>query len=1331
MKPANPQRPPLVPIDSAPLLALQRDLAQVMARDAGRLRAHWQRVRSQAQAGTLTAPALTALREEIAKSLAQVQTRASSVPTLRWDQSLPVACAADRIIALIERHPVVVIAGETGSGKTTQLPKLCLAAGRGRRGLIGCTQPRRIAARSVARRVAEELATEVGGLIGFQVRFNDQVGERALIKFMTDGILLAETRSDRLLNAYDTLIVDEAHERSLNIDFLLGYLKRLLLRRPDLKLIVTSATIDTERFSKHFGDAPVVQVEGRGFPVSVRYRPPLAAAEVAAVGSGKGRASRAESAPEPLLAAVDEISRDDPLGDILVFLPGEREIRDAHDLLSRQRYRETEVLPLYARLSNRDQDRIFHPGTGRRIVLTTNVAETSLTVPRIRYVIDSGQARINRYSHRQKVQRLQIEAISQASANQRMGRCGRVGPGICYRLYDQADFLARPTYTDPEILRSSLAGVILTMLSLGLGAIEQFPFLEAPSERAINEGYAELLELGAITGDRRQLTAIGGQMARLPIDVKLARMLIAASALGALRELIVIAAFLSIQDPRERPAEARAAADAAQVGFSDPKSDFVGVQKLWAAYTLAHADLTQSKLRDWCERHFLSFMRMREWRELHRQLLVQCDALALPLAGTAASYEAVHRALITGLPSQLGRKDEKGIYHGPRGRRFNIFPGSGLAKSPPQWLLSATLLDTQKLYGITNAMIEPAWVIEQLPHLIKRSYQDPHWQRQRGQVQAFEQVSLFGLMLVERRPVHYGSIDPVAARAIFIAEALVPCEIDTRTPLMAHNRSVLAAAREEEARQRRHGLLRDEAALADWWEARLPAAIVTANALDAYLRRATPEQAQALQWQLQDVLAAGSSAAEQFPTQWLQGRERFRLSYVFDPGQADDGVTLHLPLAWLNAVAAERLDWLVPGLLEGKVAELIRALPKNLRRNFVPAPDFARAFIAAETSRDGNLYDVLGGYLQRITGVPVTRAEWHAAASQLAPHWRLRIVLQDQPQRSLAEGRDLIVLRQQFGERARGAFAEQTAADFAVTDLRTFPAQAIPEQVTAASGMRAYPALVDRGHRVDLAVFEQPDIARSAHVAGLHRLLRLALAEKHKQVRKSLALTPKLALAYTPLAAPEQLRDDIVEGALEDLLRRDPGNARTLEAFRSSADGIARQLSAEASERLHAVEASLVAYAELMPRLRPGLMGFASANLDDLREQLGRLLFPGFARQFSLPRLRELPRYLNAMRLRAERLAMDPRKDQARMLGVRDLEAQWRAALGRLGSPAAAADPQPLAGAAAGDPRRAAVEAIRWSIEELRVQVFAQELRTREVVSEKRIQRALEALAHD
>ncbi len=1338
--------------DQQELRALRQRLGEVMARDQARLRAALDRAEAKARVVAASssdatgANELESLKRAFQISSARRSGRAASVPAIKLDESLPVSRDAERIVELIRKHRVVVIAGETGSGKTTQLPKLCLAAGRGVAGMIGCTQPRRIAARSVARRVAQELGTEVGALVGFQVRFTDQVGDNTLIKFMTDGILLAETQNDRLLSAYDTLIIDEAHERSLNIDFLLGYLKRLLERRRDLKIIVTSATIDTDRFSKHFGDAPVVDVEGRSYPVEVRYRPAIT--EPAAPSNrpaGRSEADhRSGARSDPLADAVEEISREDPLGDILVFLPGEREIRDAHDALERRKFRETEVLPLYARLSARDQDRIFNPGPKRRIVLTTNVAETSLTVPRIRYVIDSGEARINRYSHRHKVQRLHIEPISQASADQRKGRCGRVGPGICYRLYDESDYLQRPRYTDPEILRSSLSGVILRMMNLGLGAIEQFPFLEPPGERATNDGYAQLLELAAISEDRRQLTAIGRQLARLPIDVKLARMLLESEKLGALREMIAIAAFLSTQDPRERPADARAAADAAHAQFVDPHSDFVGVLRLWAAYTLAHEELTQSKLRDWCESRFLSFMRMREWRELHRQLLLQTDELGWKLAAAdkPANFEALHRALISGLPGNLGHKDEKGIYHGPRGRRFQVFPGSAVAKSPPLWVLSATLLDTQKLYGITNARIEPQWAVEQAAHLIRRAHHDPHWDRKRGQVMAFEQITLFGLILVERRPVHYGSIDPVAARAIFIHEALVPCEIDLRARCIAHNRDVLAQARAEEAKQRRHGLLRDEAELAVWWDARLPTDIHNAAALEAYARRAKPEQLQALEWQLDDVLQSGSSDADRFPQHWnsgsdAQGRERCRLSYVFDPGKADDGVTLHLPLAWLNAVTQAQIGWLVPGLLEAKAAELIRALPKALRRNFVPAPDFARAFVEAQTTRTEILTTALGAYLRRVTGVEVPSVEWQVAESALPAHLRMRICLLDEGKQVLAESRDLNGLRQQYGERARAAFAEKAAGELAQEDLRAFPAEPIVHSVTAASGMHAFPALVDRVHRVDLAVFEQEAEARSAHAAGVRRLLRFALAEKLKQVRKQLPLGAKLALAYTPMASPEQLREDIAQGALDDLLALDSATARSLDAFRLSESTIARQLSLLAIERLNAVEAALAAYAELMPQLKSGLMGFAQANLEDLREQVAHLVFPGFARQFAIGRMRELPRYLKAMRLRAERLQNDPRKDQARMLIARDFELQlaqlksnWQR---RLPATDATANSPLIHSAAVDHPEAslAQIDAVRWAIEELRVQLFAQDLGTREPVSEKRIQRALEALARN
>ncbi|MEO6065442.1 MAG: ATP-dependent RNA helicase HrpA, partial [Lysobacterales bacterium] len=738
--------------------SLHRQLEEAQTRDRGRLIARL-RALDQGKVGPEDARRVQ-LATDIAASVARTTARRKLVPPFALDETLPVAREAERIVAAIHAHPVVIVAGETGSGKTTQLPKLCLAAGRGVRGLVGCTQPRRIAARAVARRVASELNTQVGGLVGYQVRFTEEVGEDALIKFMTDGILLAEIQSDPWLSRYDTLIIDEAHERSLNIDFLLGYLKLLLERRRDLKVIVTSATIDTARFAAHFGIAPVIDVEGRSFPVEVRWRPPARDAD----GDDDERAGTAA-----IVAAVDEITRSDALCDVLIFLPGEREIRDTHLALERRAYRSTEVLPLYARLSARDQDRVFNPGPGRRIVLATNVAETSLTVPRIRYVVDPGTARISRYSHRHKVQRLHIEPISQASADQRKGRCGRVADGVCVRLYEEADYATRPRFTDPELLRSSLAGVILRMLNLRLGDPAAFPFLDAPLERAWNDGYQQLFELGALASDRSSLSTIGRELASWPIDVALARMVVAARELKSLPEILVLAAFLSIPDPRERPAAARQAADAAHALFADKRSDFIGVLNLWREFQLAHAASTQARLREWCARHFVSFMRMREWRELHRQLLLVAREARLTVPDAqGASYEAIHRALLTGFPAQVARKDEHAEFRGTRGRRYVIFPGSALAKAPPLWLLSASLLDTGRLYAMTNARVESEWIEEQAAHLVQRRLFDPHWSRAAGRVLAYEQVTLLGLPLTERRRVNYASHDPAGARGLFL-----------------------------------------------------------------------------------------------------------------------------------------------------------------------------------------------------------------------------------------------------------------------------------------------------------------------------------------------------------------------------------------------------------------------------------------------------------------------------------------------------------------------------------------------------------------------------------
>ena len=1353
--------------DRAALEHGRRALDRALSRDRGRLHGLWLRW----QGKPADAGARQAFEQALNASIATRERRLSTVPAVTLDASLPIAREGDRIIELIRNHQVVVIAGETGSGKTTQLPKLCLAAGRGVAGMIGCTQPRRIAARAVARRVAEELKTELGRGVGFQVRFNDQVGEDTHVKFMTDGILLAEIASDRWLSAYDTIIVDEAHERSLNIDFLLGYLKQLLRKRRDLKVIVTSATIDTERFAKHFDDAPVISVEGRTYPVEVRYR----ALE------GEGEQAGERTVNEAIVGAVDEITRLDARGDVLVFLPGEREIRDAHQALERRKYRNTEVLPLYARLSNQDQDRVFNPGPNRRIVLATNVAETSLTVPRIRYVVDPGFARVKRYSPRNKLDRLHIEPISQASANQRKGRCGRVAEGICYRLYGEADFQARPEFTDPEIRRSSLAGVILRMLQLGLGRIEDFPFLEAPDERAIADGWQQLAELGAIDGERR-LTAIGRQMARLPVDVKLARMLVAAQAAGCLRPMLVIASFLGIQDPRERPADARGAADTAHAQFADGRSEFVGVLRLWDAYRQAHEDLTQSKLRDWCGRHFLGFLRMREWRELHRQLRLLCEELgwkeedadaamaplldgsrappvarddaaavkatrgqlhraarlaregkteAAPVAVRAqqdqapagggfservraGAYQTLHRALIAGLPTQIGHRTEKGDFQAPRQRRFLPFPGSPLSKRPPPWLLAANLLDTQKVWGMTLAAIEPDWVIAELPHLLLRRHFDPHWSRAQGQVLASEQISLFGLVLAPKKPVHYGRIAPGEAHDLFVRQGLVTGEINTRAGFVADNLKTLAQAREEEAKLRRAGLVADEDWQARWYLDRVPSDLHSAAGLDAWWRTLPADKRRALHWSLTDLLPGEGSEEDRYPKYFALGDARLPLHYRFEPGAADDGVTLEVPLHLLNALDPARLSWLAPGFVADKASALIRSLPKAMRRNYVPAPDFGRAFFEAfpkPTADD--IRGELARFLSKATGVPVIALDFEEAA--LEPHLRMNLRLREDPRgggegRVLAESRDLDALRARFGAKAGQAFAARAGRAMAASGLRDFPQQAIPHEVPGEAGVPAYPALRDEGDTVALQVFADRAEAEAAHPRGVRRLLEIALADKVKQARKQLPVSPKTGLLYAAIESQERLRGDIVDAAMNAVLADGLEAIRDRAAFERRRDEAGKRLFGEAMERLKLAEAILSAVADLKPQLEAPLMGWARGNLDDLRAQLAALVHPGFLRETPADALAQLPRYVKAMRLRAERAVRDPARDQARMLEIK---------------PFADALAQAVEDGVAGS---ADWQALRWDLEELRVSMFAQELGARAGVSPKKLAQRLQAL---
>ena len=1326
------QRNPLKP----ELAALRKLLDDTMLAERRALLRALDRLNARAE---LPESALADWRRRADAARQRYAARAASVPELRIDEGLPIAARTDEIVKAIRDHQVIVLAGETGSGKSTQLPKLCLAAGRGVAGLIGCTQPRRVAARSVARRVASELGGELGGLVGYQVRFAEQVGDATLIKFMTDGILLAETQSDAWLNAYDTIIIDEAHERSLNIDFLLGYLKRLLARRRDLKLIVTSATIDTKIFAQHFHDAPVIDVEGRSFPVEVRWRPPPERDE--------------SSTTERIVAALDEISAEDARGDVLVFLPGEREIRDAHLALERRRYRATEILPLYARLSANEQDRVFKPGNARRIVLATNVAETSLTVPRIRYVVDTGTARIKRYMPRSQLERLHIEPIAQSAADQRKGRCGRVGPGICIRLYSADDFAARPRFSDPEILRSSLAGVILRMLSLKLGEVDQFPFVEAPGTRAIGDGYRRLAELGAVSvrssaiaqdqnaavlaRTSHELTEVGQLMAKLPIDVALARMLVEAQRLGVLHDVLILAAFLSIQDPRERPADARQAADQAHAPFVDPKSDFTSVLNLWRAHAQAHEDLTQSKLRDWCRDRFLSYLRMREWRELHRQLLLIADELgwklsaptqqergqshflargavrnadaAAPKNDSDPMYEAIHRCLLSGWPTHVGHKDERNQYRGTRERKFQIFPGSALAKHPPPWLLAGQILDLQKVYGMQCARIEPEWIEQQAAHLVKRSWREPHWSRKRGAVLAFEQVTLFGLTLVEKRSVQFGAQDPLAAHAVFVREALVRGDMDSRADVLRANARVLAQAYELEAKQRRAGLVKDEDDLVAFFAGKVPGEISTQAAFDTWYRRAAPAQQAALHWSLDDVLAgAPGIRGSDFPATLEFAGHELKLDYRFVPGDAADGVTLHVPLAFVNAVSAARCEWLVPGLLPEKVAELIRGLPKAQRRNFVPAPDFARAFAQAETPRDEPLAEALAGYLRRVTGVDVAARDF--AAIELPLHLRMRFRIYNEHGHTLAEERELEAIRAQWSDSARAAFSRRAASEMTREDVPEFDFDEIPHTLLSEGGLTAYPALVDLGESVALRVFERVDEARAEHARGVERLLRRALREPIKQARRQLPVERKLALKYAAIASVDSLRDDIVEAALRDLLAARDLDLRNRDAFRHAETELARQLFARAVEWLALAEDILAAYAELTPWLQAPLMGYARANYDDLREQLDALVHPGFVREMEKAHLAHFPRYLKAMRLRAERLRQDATRDQARMLTVRIYWSEYLKLKAQRGG------------------EDAALAELRWLIEELRVSLFAQELKTAEPVSPKKLQKLIEGL---
>ncbi len=1229
--------------------------------------------------------------------------RQQGLPVPSYDGSLPIHAHGEAIVAAIREHQVLILAGETGSGKTTQLPKLCLQAGRGVRGLVGCTQPRRIAARAMAERVAEELGVNLGTAVGYQVRFRERISADSYIKFMTDGILLAETGHDRDLDAYDTLVIDEAHERSLNIDFLLGYIKQLLPRRPDLRVIITSATIDTDKFSRHFHDAPVIEVSGRGYPVEVVYQP---------VGDDEdSRSPDNRNIYRGIADAVNRLSRVDAQGDILVFLSGEREIREAMQYLGRQSLRHTEVLPLYARLSGSEQRRVFHPGPARRIILSTNVAETSLTVPRIRFVIDTGFARISRYAHRSRIQRLPIEPVSQASANQRLGRCGRLGPGTCVRLYSEEDFSLRPEFTEPEVLRTSLASVILRMSTMGLGVVEEFPFIDPPAPRMISDAYQLLFELGAVDEDREP-TRLGHQLAGWPLDVRLARMLVEGAQQGCLEDLLVLAAGLSIQDPRERPLEAQDAADQAHGRFTDDKSDFVTLLKLWQYLREARRAHTGNQFRKLCRREFLNWQRVLEWFDLYQQLRDQAREERLALKGGHGSFAQVHMALLSGLLSQVGQKDpEDPSYLGARGRRFHIFPGSGLFGRAPKWLMSAEIVETTRPYARVNAQIEAAWIEQLGRHLLKRRHFDPYWSRKRGEVMAYEQVSLFGLVLVERRRVRYASVDPVEARRIFILEALVRDDLEQRLPFMRSNAALKAEVEQAEHKRRARDVLVEEAELARFYHAQLPEPVCSIRSLQQWLKQRGPEAERSLCFSRSLLLRedAGDAAADLWPDKLDSGGYQLTLEYLFEPGDSADGVSVRVPLELLNTLEAGRAQWLVPGLLSEKIIALIKTLPKPVRRVLTPAPQFAtQALERLAQAHDTALIANLARVLSELSRVPIAPEEFDESA--LPDHLRMRFVIHDATGQVLASGRDLEALQERFGSRARRRFMDRQGADWNRDGETEWVFGELPVSVKTARGVPAWPALVDQEDAVGLRLFDTREDAAIAHSGGILRLLALAVSDKLRYLEKNHGLSQAARLAWAPYGSIPQLITDLAGAALVEAAGEQAFTIRTGKAFEQWVQQARQALGKVFQRHAATLENSLMLAKAIAGQLDAGFARQRPEVFEDMQAQLHDLIYEGFLHDLAPGRFSHYPRYLEAMRFRLERLALNPARD-ARLM--QQITPWWRRYLDRV---------------AAGVVYDEALDRYRWLLEEYRVSLFAQQLGTAEKASPKRLGEAWQSV---
>lgn len=1318
---------------SAPALgSLASRLAELSLRDAHRLGRRLDGAR-RIRKPEARAAVLAEIEGEIDKAEARIAARRARVPKVRYPEQLPVSQKKDEIAQAIRDHQVVVIAGETGSGKTTQIPKICLELGRGVRGMIGHTQPRRIAARTVAERVAEELETPLGDAVGWKVRFTDQVDPQAtFIKLMTDGILLAEIQNDRELRAYDTIIIDEAHERSLNIDFLLGYLAQLLPRRPDLKVVITSATIDPERFSRHFGDAPIIEVSGRTYPVEVRYRPLLE--------EDSEDADRDQITA--IIDAVEELMAEGP-GDILVFLSGEREIRDTADALNKKQYRFTEVLPLYARLSHAEQHRVFQPHTGRRIVLATNVAETSLTVPGIKYVIDPGFARISRYSHRTKVQRLPIEPISQASANQRKGRCGRTSDGICIRLYSEEDFLSRPEFTDAEILRTNLASVILQMTAAGLGDIEKFPFIDPPDHRNIRDGVQLLQELGALDptqkDPRKRLTPIGRKLAQLPVDPRLARMVLEADENGCAREVMVIAAALSIQDPRERPADKQAQADQLHARFKDETSDFLAFLNLWRYLREQQKERGSSSFRRMCKQEFLNFLRIREWQDIYTQLRTVAKQMGIHLNEQDAPADRIHISLLAGLLSHIGMKDVReskdsgpgarrdggrNEYLGARNAKFAIFPGSALFKKPPRFVMAAELVETSRLWARVNARIEPEWVEPLAGHLVKRTYSEPHWEKDQAAVMAYEKVTLYGVPIVARRKVNYGRIDPEVSRELFIRHALVEGDWRTHHKFFADNRRLLSEVEELEHRARRRDIVVDDETLFDFYDQRVPAHVVSGAHFDSWWKRKRQEQPDFLDFEREMLVreSAQEVTKADYPDTWRQGDLKFRVTYQFEPGADADGVTVHIPLQVLNQVTGEGFDWQIPGLREELVTELIRSLPKPIRRNYVPAPNYAKAFLEKAQVSSEPLTVAMARELKRMVGVPFEPEDFDW--SKVPDHLKITFRVVDERRRKLAEDKDLEALKLRLKPKARKALSRAAAASAeraggvslersGLTDWTIGTLPRVFETRRAGQPVKAYPALVDDGDTVSVRLFDTEAEQAEAMWRGTRRLLlRNIPVNPAKFASDRLTNQQKLALSANPHGSMQALFDDCATAAADRLIADHGGPVWDEESYRKLFDTVRAEIVDLTVRTVGQVQQVLAAWQACERRLKGVRSPALLANLADVRQQLDALVKPGFVTEAGIRRLPDLMRYLVAADRRLQQMPVNVQRDTTRMQKVHEMQDEYAWLLEQL--------PQ-------GRPVPERVREIRWMIEELRVSYFAHALGTAYPVSDKRIVKAIDA----